>query len=235
MIVGSEHFFASPSSFNDPFDCRPLYRFNGTEEQVRAYLDRLFRRKEPSLSSAERGAEIDAILGDPSRDPRNSDNIAIHGALMSVWGTDRLGVLCLSAAPDVPLLWSHYASAHTGVCLGFDPSVGYFAEAQPVRYTRRRPIVDHSVHGRDEITEATLFTKGLDWAYEEEWRIVMLDGPGKHKCVGTPLRSIVLGANIEHDQLKEVLSLARAYSVPVEIFRAIASASSFEVELQPFR
>lgn len=234
MVLNAEHYFTSPAKFNDPFDCRPVNRFNGTDKEVRQYLDGLFAKFQPDQTPDQRLAEIDAILADPERDPRRPENLQLFGALFATVATDQTGMLCLSADPGVPLMWSHYADSHAGVCLGFDPQVSYFAIAQPVRYTRSRPIVDPTVQNKAQMLDATLFTKSLDWAYEEEWRIVLTSGSGKY-MLENALRSIVVGAAISHEHFKEVLSWTKALARPVEIYRAFPSTCTFEVDLRRYR
>jgi hypothetical protein len=109
MIVDGEHYFASPASFNDPFDCRPVYRLGSTDEAVSQYLHRLFAKFEPHVSEEARSAQIKQILANPESDPRRPENQQLLAATLQVLGTDRIGMLCLSAFGAVPLMWSHYA------------------------------------------------------------------------------------------------------------------------------
>jgi hypothetical protein len=84
------------------------------------------------------------------------------------WKTEvgqRFGMLSFCKRWHNPVLWSHYADKHRGMCLGFDlPS----EKASPVRY------VAHRLPLRFPLTQATtrelLFTKYKDWRYEEELR-----------------------------------------------------------------
>lgn len=234
MILDAEHYFTSPAKFNDPFDCRPLHRFNGTDDEISRYLNGLLAKFQPDQTSEDRTAEIAAILADPNRDPRRPENQQIFAALFGGLATDQTGMLCLSGAPDVPLMWSHYADSHAGVCLGFDPEVSYFAIAQPVRYTRKRSIVDPTVQSEAQMLDASLFTKSLDWAYEEEWRIVLTSGPGKYTLPNS-LRSVIVGAAISNKNFKEILSWTKTLSSPVDIYRASPSMDSFEMNLRPYR
>lgn len=234
MILNAEHYFTSPAKFNDPFDCRPLQRFNGTDNDVTRYLDKLFAKFQPQQNAAERAAEIASILADPNRDPRRPENLQIFGALMGSAATDQTGILCLSGAPDVPLMWSHYADSHAGVCLGFDPEASYFALAQPVRYTRRRSVVDPTVQSEEQMLDASLYTKSLDWAYEEEWRIVLTSGPGIYKMPNA-LRAVIVGASISHKHFQDILAWTKPLPTSVEIYRAYPSTISFEMDLRRYR
>lgn len=79
------------------------------------------------------------------------------------------GLLCFCKGWSNPLLWSHYADKHRGMCLGFDiradsiAPVNYVEERVPIEYPFRESI--------QKISDQLLWTKYIDWQYEEELRI----------------------------------------------------------------
>ncbi|MDB5734612.1 MAG: hypothetical protein JWN16_1249 [Alphaproteobacteria bacterium] len=75
------------------------------------------------------------------------------------------GILCLSATWHSPLMWSHYAERHKGICLGFDVPDEKFKQVQ---YTNLRVKLSKKT-SEDEIA-SLLFLKYAGWSYEEEWR-----------------------------------------------------------------
>jgi hypothetical protein len=88
------------------------------------------------------------------------------------------GLLCFSKAWHNPVLWSHYASKHRGMCLGFDVADGLL---QDVQYTKDRlsvPYIENMPEVRldEDFVRELLRTKFEHWAYEEEVRaFVALD------------------------------------------------------------
>lgn len=78
------------------------------------------------------------------------------------------GLLCFSRHWHNPVLWSHYADSHKGLCLGFDLPDGEREIAQAVEYVES-PIkllrLDFTTANR------MLFTKYAHWQYEEEMRV----------------------------------------------------------------
>ncbi len=78
---------------------------------------------------------------------------------------ERFGLICFCKHWHNPLLWSHYADKHRGMCLGFDVddrglrAVNYVEE----RSNLKMPLTKES-------TDELLFSKYRDWQYEEEWR-----------------------------------------------------------------
>lgn len=77
----------------------------------------------------------------------------------------KYGLLCFCATWRSPLLWSHYADRHKGICLGFNvrddsvAKVDYVEKRTPLRL----PLTEDSM-------QRVLFTKFTGWSYEQEWR-----------------------------------------------------------------
>jgi hypothetical protein len=82
------------------------------------------------------------------------------------------GLLCFNQNWTSPVLWSHYACRHRGLCLGFN----IMAElAKKVNYIEKRAMISvgpttpsHQV--LEKLTEFVLRTKYNRWSYEEEFR-----------------------------------------------------------------
>ena len=83
------------------------------------------------------------------------------------------GLVCFSEDWTSPVMWSHYADKHKGICLGFDVRR---SSVKQVDYKEKRLLPD--LGGSEEpfgLTEAhrdTLNrTKCHEWKYEREWRM----------------------------------------------------------------
>jgi hypothetical protein len=84
----------------------------------------------------------------------------------------KLGLLCFSRDWQNPVLWSHYAAKHRGICLGFDAD-----DVLTVTYSANRPhFTGDPANITDDFTHKWLSTKFIGWQYEEEERaFVKLD------------------------------------------------------------
>jgi len=84
-----------------------------------------------------------------------------------------LGLLCCSKSRHEPLLWSHYADKHRGICLGFDLDE---ATCFPVTYLPRRQVYDKKqlleLKAAGKFVDLLWFTKYRNWYYEKEIRRV---------------------------------------------------------------
>lgn len=132
----------------------------------------------------------------------------------------KLTVTCFSASGwDNHLMWSHYANSYSGICVEYDfekmdTFIGFI---YPVKYSNIRPTVSLKDLGLtgfeldengDLITEEVninaifsyLLTKNKCWSYEEEWRIINVEGqPYTPIFVDVPfIKSITLGLNLDN-------------------------------------
>ncbi|OLP54875.1 hypothetical protein BJF92_13795 [Rhizobium rhizosphaerae] len=85
------------------------------------------------------------------------------------------GIVCFTSSWEHPMMWSHYADRHRGVCLGFD--VVSARPIIPIEYTPHLLAEkDFKVQQIDDIDTLdymrTWFVKFDSWAYEAEKRMV---------------------------------------------------------------
>jgi len=171
ILLNHRLFCASPGSFNDPFDCAARHSFDATEAEKIARAVARIQKEDPTVSVEEarkmaptryRSAEQDG----PAR-------------LRSVI-QEQVGVVSLSGTCDNLLLWAHYASAHTGICIEFRASEAahvdlFFGSSLPVEYQKERPVIQFCRDGVKESVQKALLTKSTDWEYEKERRIIKQD------------------------------------------------------------
>lgn len=92
------------------------------------------------------------------------------------------GLICFSNNWSNPLLWSHYADKHKGICLGFDVSNKSESDMVEVRYIDNKKalcdefelVVSRSPRNEEEeerIMKKLLVSKFRGWDYEDEVRI----------------------------------------------------------------
>lgn len=161
--------------------------------------------------------------------------------------SERTGVLCFSATRKNPLLWSHYAEKHAGICLGFDVPEEACA---PINYVDARlsapagfghPFANGPKREEDRaFMEELIYTKFSHWKYEEEYRVwVTPEGTERgdfiefHSAQLT-LREVVIGmkSTVTHT---DVLDCLGDYSPEVKVFKAKPSWTSFKMEMDEIR
>lgn len=104
---------------------------------------------------------------------------SLRGAVRALKDTLDLsrGLLCFSKTWHNPVMWSHYASRHRGVCMGFDlrDDLG-----KDVAYASKRLLSKvgdgPDIQPDEALAAGLLYTKYAHWSYEQEHRVfVSLD------------------------------------------------------------
>jgi len=131
-----------------------------------------FLRAEHALDDLKRGriklSEVDK-LNDPFELWCSAQADRQVRAVLRKWKKEmagEVGILCFSKGWRNPVLWSHYADSHRGICLGFDVIEDRLL--RPVRYVKQR--TPFTLPPAKEAISELLFTKYWDWSYEQEWR-----------------------------------------------------------------
>ena len=169
----------------------------------------------------------------PKREDRNAFN-KLKAQLNS-----KRGVICFSKAWENPVLWSHYADKHKGICLGFDVPDDMLVE---INYTRKRLVVDiEKLLDRNALNQTTikiLTTKFEDWRYEDEVRfLVNLNERDKDKDTeffyknfgeDVLLREIIIGPRCKTGRSRRKPYIAGC-KPKVEIIKSRLAFRSFKV------
>jgi hypothetical protein len=128
------------------------------------------------------------------------------------------GIFSLTEDPVHILMWSHYASQHSGIAVEFDELHPWFDQKLALNDEFRHLVQvayvkNPSSHKLSALSGAeVLYTKADEWAYEREWRIVLplKNGtevsPGKF-CFDVPasaVRSIIFGCRTTPALEKEI-------------------------------
>jgi hypothetical protein len=142
------------------------------------------------------------------------------------------GLLCFSEDWTDPVLWTHYAARHTGICLGFDVPIDL---AMKVDYQEDRLKVDGGVLDK-ELRKKLLRTKYVSWKYENEWRVQVAlkaaqqEGPVYFERVGDRihLAEVILGA-LCITSVDDMRKLVNMHYRDVVTFQARLANGSFHI------
>lgn len=148
------------------------------------------------------------------------------------------GLLCFSKRWHNPVLWSHYASKHRGMCLGFDVAdkllldVHYTKDRLPVRFIDGDPKQGLE----QEFVQKLLRTKYAHWEYEEEVRVyVELDHSAiedgsyfYHFDDAVDLREVILGPLCELP-IKRMRELVHSVYKRVAVIKARLAFKYFDI------
>lgn len=142
------------------------------------------------------------------------------------------GILCFSKTWRNPILWSHYADKHRGLCLGFDVADSILEE---IEYQESRLPVPQVID--DAFIKKVLYTKFKHWHYEQEYRVFVtledeINGVYFYDFSNEiKLQQVIVGdqSNISRSEISEALGELKN---EVEAFKARAGFTKFEVVKQ---
>jgi hypothetical protein len=231
MLLRGEFYFAHPYELNDPFEFRPRFvPMRGHPEIVRLKLKKFLRR----YGVVQHGR--------PKLTPKLA---AIR--MRELWRADDGGrknvqMFCMSTSREHPLLWAHYAEGHRGACVQLDPRKAPFMFADDVQYAQEPPeIILPSEADPRVVLRDLVFTKGLDWEYEHEARVLRYalspnSDLGVHWNGQLAIASheavcgITLGASISPENQEAVLNMARRRATPLPVWKSRPHEEQFAFE-----
>lgn len=230
-------YFASPSSFNDPFDCSFHVLVEGVRNEAvtEAVAWSLIRDRLPDLPPEEQiqGAkEVRERLIATRR--REFEQIVVDK--LSKDTNKRVGICCFTEANDDILMWAHYADYHRGICLEFSSTDAPLNAAQPVEYTSEYPTLDlEAIVTKEELRAAApwMLTKADHWSYEKEWRVLDFEtGPEAKPIKAFCLTGVILGCRISPDAEAKVQQWIADWPSEIKQYRARQSKSSFRLDIE---
>ena len=202
-------YFANPGTFNDPLDCKPTVVSDSDKATLRSILSTLIKRRvaaetHAALKKAQlQGEKVHAHANRSGEQAANRElaNIEYNATdpdyelskeEAECWlltseiqreipkQYDR-GVCCFSATFENPLLWSHYANQHRGVCIGYGFSRIPKPKLHKVVYGGGRSVktsliaqavLENDHEAQNLLDQHVLLRKAPSWRYEREWRLI---------------------------------------------------------------
>ena len=220
-----------PDDFNDPFDCFPVIDTSLTREGLKEIARRVAERRGRNRPKWEKRQELKSALHAARRGRMTRDEAQQIAVSTMAQIRENMGVLSLSEEPDNVLMWSHYAQSHSGVVLSFRTNSGdLISEAQQVRYSADRPVVDF-VGDRENTMVKTLLRKADYWSYEREWRVIRTGRPGLHSFNPDSLASIIFGARTRPEHISVIKRAASIGGLKVNFGRAQFDQNKFRLNI----
>lgn len=221
---------SSPSSFNDPFDCRVCVDTSGTLAQIMNKMRKIIKDRHPEWSHVRVSKEV--IKWKKEGRHKNLGEKDLSHVINDV------GILSMTAKNDNLLMWSHYAQGHEGVCLEFTPEAGrpdrMFNLLYPIYYETKVPVLEFfKCETSDRILEI-LLTKSVELEYEQEWRIWREDiGPGDHAFNPNKLTGLIFGSKADATFIANIVEMNNRREEPLVLYKAEISDREFSVDIVP--
>ena len=236
ILSHNEVFFSSPIHFNDPFDCRIPIRYDlGTKREVVQLYEKRASIKFPNMKSKDR-RDL-AKKGYKERLHLNRDETK---RIVEEIVSSKIGVLPFSANFKSLLNWAHYSDSHAGFCIGFDLKLltmfclnysatnGQAMSIYQVKYQDSFPIINPYRLSNEERFKEQMLIKSSEWAYEEEFRIILQDGADR--VIQIPngiIKRVILGSEIKDHHRKRIIDIANDCTIRPALFEAKRSKDNF--------
>ena len=226
-------FFASPGSFNDPFDCKIPIRYDiNPEKQLEEFHYKLTKIKHPNEDDVKVRMYAKKCVSDGLIKPSNflKNDKKYFSEL-----DKRIGIYSLTKHNDDILMWGHYANSHQGFCIGFNTEellkisdIDYIGE---VKYLPELPTIipngDITVNFEEQI-----FTKWDRWSYESEFRLTINHIENrKIKFPSKVFKEIILGYNMSPKEKYRLTILVKEKFPEIKIYEAKPNEEKFKIEI----
>jgi hypothetical protein len=224
IFTKNKVYFQSPREFNDPFDTKCKYVFEGSEQEKKSFLLNL-QSENPERISAE---ITDYVLSHPNGEKEFLGRMDYLDPIRR-----NVGIYCLTAKNNSILMWSHYADSHKGFCIKFSTTNNFFVKAFKIYYTDQLPVNNILSPNTVNQTEKEFLSKADDWAYEEEYRIIESRGAGTYPFPDNALTGVIFGCRMESQYKNQIIQWCCLRNHRPHLFIAIPKESNYGLNIQP--
>ncbi len=235
--------FSRPDEFNDIFELPVKARHDFSESELRSYLRAnmtyhwpKFGIKLPDAQGLD--ALIDTLLA------KAPGMIADMFQKLQSTRKELVRICCMSMRYDDPLMWAHYASSFTGICLVLDfpclVNAGPWFPLQ-VKYVDQIPTFDpissslrehatarpyEEVAAQMEYDQMQFGIKLQAWSHEEELRLCTLSSEPKQHYPEEALIGVILGPRVSIEAEQSIVQVAKNFKNQLVIERLVVDVDN---------
>lgn len=239
LILEGELFFSKPKDFNDPFDSYIDEIIEGTDDDFNQYLKRIMKN--------------DQNINDIMKRIKNKE-INFINFLEKNKSQNYFNIFCFSRNYNNILMWSHYADEHKGICIGFNIShvdensltlkckENYIDINKTkgfnnlpvfhVVYSKERPVPYNIIKSKHQELRDFIYSKSIDWKYEEEYRIVLQDDvllSNPVKIELNEIKEIIFGLRMDDKEKIMLKKLIKSNIDDIDIYEMVKTNRSYEI------
>ena len=146
-----------------------------------------------------------------------------------------IGVCCFSRINDSILMWAHYANSHRVFCLEFSSDAEDPYAIHPLDVCYSEKLVKLNFHNNaDDAIANMIFTKSLDWKYEQELRCIgdgLLSQDDRRKRFDSSIvKAIYLGVRCEEATVDKIKDIVKRKLPSTKLYQASKSPDSFSIQ-----
>ena len=222
-LVRGYIYFASPEQLNDPFDSQI-----DIVKSLELAIDRSKGKSKEKLKKLHAGQQqLNAL----------NEKLSKSGIFSCSHNKD-------SRSLREPLLWSHYADRHKGVCLVYNIPEQYILEeamaAVPMDY-KSNPLINFFLtwsksskkltprEFMDELARKYLSIKDKCWSYEDEYRLIR-ENPGEFRIEKSFLKFVCYGLNTPNKDRNLIESVLENSGYKIELYEMERTRNDFGIK-----
>lgn len=243
MLTEAEVYYADPTAFNDPLDSKPSLQLDTDLPALEDLLCRMIIQ----VSGPERAQQallkhrLMSRFGDHVVDSEAATYYtnALAADVLNLLREEvgQRGILSLAQRWNCPLMWSHYADEHRGLCIEYDMEDHAFDRIQPVDYRKPRGVkvselIEWKVKRSDAAEQSIIATyflaKAPQWRYEREWREV--DECAGPKSAPARISAVYFGLRCDASVKTAIVKLHAQAEHPVKFYSVQVEDNGFRLK-----
>lgn len=244
LLCEAEVYYANPKQFNDPLDCDPTITADvDTKTLARLCLEMGVAAlgKDHAVTLLNNNRRMSAHYGEQIEPPdvekyyRHSLKCDINRFLSTEM--EKQGVLSLAGNWSCPLMWSHYADEHRGICIEYDLKEHHFCDLRKVSYKAPRSIkasdlvawkLNGCAEAADRVRSTFFFAKASEWQYENEWRDINKSN-GAYNAPSM-ISAVYFGLRCDSAVITSIVKTLSNASHPVDFYQIRPVTDSFQLD-----
>ncbi len=238
IINKQELFFAGIESFNDPFDGMVHLRFDGRLNEIKAAQIRTQYTMNLKKEDKFEGIKFESaqkLVNEKITDEFIVDEKEIEARKQRIQEIHNVkGVLALSSKNNNILMWSHYTFNHKGLCFGFEFDTDSIPKPKRVKYQTHYDDIWGWLFTDEEIVDRILYSKSVDWEYEDEYRIVV-DSIRAEKFSKNSLKEIVFGSKMCKEDKLEIINECEKFGLNPVFKQAVLDVELFKINIKEYK
>ncbi|MEW8383993.1 MAG: DUF2971 domain-containing protein [Candidatus Thiodiazotropha sp.] len=232
IIVWNEVWLSSPHNFNDPFDMRARFIFDGTIKDKIKTAKQLAKLRD--LNYKQTKVLVSNVVRETDEDARAYVEKSYYKQMKN------MGVASFTGDPKSVLMWSHYSHNHTGICIQYEVvrDFTFISNLGEVKYYPDYPVFNW-INSTPQKLHNILLHKYEGWKYEKEYRMVLIDRADKpYKLNNRAITGIIFGCKASDEIIKKVLEIIKEREAngnpPINLYRAVQHKSQYAVSIHRY-
>lgn len=233
IILNNKIRFAKPDELNDELECKPKFVLgNMSSILYKKKLERWAVKTQHSLVTKINKKEFKKHFRSLSNND-HKEKVRLINEDNQRFLNEKWRILSLSSNPLQKDLWEVYANNNKGLCLIFNASSFEFGGAFKVYYPNKRLEPDITSQNVQEILQSTILTKTINWAYEEEYRViscqphkgptVILDDSQFFNFHPSLLVGVIFGYEMTNTDREKIITMCKKRESKLDLWEVIIS------------